>query len=170
MEKEIEVKFKINEKDKMKEKLLSLGVSLCEPYKQTTYGFFSINSIEKGIFPRIRDEKDDIVLTVKVKPKKETNYFERMEYSMKISSVKEGEEILKVLGFDDVRVFEKVRQEGELLNTKVTLDELYFGNFIEIEGEKEDIENVIIKLGLEDRERITKAYLALEDDYKNREL
>ncbi|MDD3292985.1 MAG: class IV adenylate cyclase [Candidatus Pacebacteria bacterium] len=170
MEKEIEVKFKIDEEDRIKEKLRSLGVSLCEPYKQTTYGFFSVDSIEKGIFPRIRDEKDDIVLTVKVKPKKETNYFERMEYSMKIGNAKEGEDILRVLGFDDIRVFEKMRQEGELLNTKITLDELYFGNFIEIEGEKKDIENVIVKLGLEDKERITKAYLALEDDYKNGKL
>ena len=167
MEKEIEVKFKIDEEDKIKEKLMNLGVSLCEPYKQTTYGFFSVDSIERGIFPRIRDEKNNIVLTVKVKPKKETNYFERMEYSMKIGNAKEGEDILRVLGFDDIRVFEKIRQEGELLNTKIVLDELYFGNFIEIEGEKEDIENVIIKLGLDNKERITKAYLALEDDYKN---
>lgn len=167
MEKEIEVKFKIDEKDQIKEKLIGLGVSLSEPYKQTTYGFFSVDSIERGIFPRIRDEKNNIVLTVKVKPKKETNYFERMEYSMKIGNAKEGEDILRVLGFDDIRVFEKIRQESELLNTKIVLDELYFGNFIEIEGEKEDIENVIIKLGLDNKERITKAYLALEDDYKN---
>jgi len=93
-----------------------------------------------------------------------------MEYSMKIGNAKEGEDILRVLGFDDIRVFEKMRQEGELFNTKITLDELYFGNFIEIEGEKKDIENVIVRLGLEDKERITKAYLALEDDYKNGKL
>ncbi|MDD2274680.1 MAG: CYTH domain-containing protein [Candidatus Pacebacteria bacterium] len=170
MEKEIEVKFKIDEKDQIKEKLTALGVSLSEPYKQTTYGFFSKDSREKGIFPRIRNEKEDIVLTVKVKSKEETNYFERMEYSMKISSVKEGEDILKVLGFDDIKVFEKTRQEGELLNTVITLDELYFGNFIEIEGGKEEIENVIIKLGLENKERITKAYLRVEEDYKNGKL
>ncbi len=74
------------------------------------------------------------------------------------------------MGFGDVRVFEKTRQECEFLNTKIALDKLYFGDFIEIEGEKEDIENVISKLGLESKERITKAYLALEDDYKNGKL
>lgn len=170
MEKEIEVKFKIDEVEKIKEKLIDLGVSLSKAYKQTTYGFFSDDSISKGIFPRIRDEKDDIVLTVKVKPKEESEYFERAEYSMKISSAKEGIDILKVLGYDEVKMFEKVRQEGELLNTKITLDELYFGTFLEIEGEKEDIEKVIIKLGLENKKRLTKAYLALEEDYKNGKL
>jgi len=170
MQKEIEVKFKIDNIDDVKKQLITLGASIEKPYQQTTHGFFSNDSIEKGIFPRIRDERDDIVLTVKVKPKEESNYFERMEYSMKIKSVKEGEDILKALGFDDVRVFEKTRQECEFLNTKITLDKLYFGDFIEIEGEKEDIENVISKLGLENKERITKAYLALEDDYKNGKL
>ncbi|MDK2948880.1 MAG: adenylate cyclase, class 2 [Patescibacteria group bacterium] len=170
MEKEIEVKFKIDNFDDIKTKLINLGVSFGERYKQKTYGFFSNDSMEKGIFPRIRDEKDDIVLTVKVRPKEESNYFERTEYSMKIQSVKEGEDILKALGFNDVRVFEKTRQDGEVLNTKIALDKLYFGYFIEIEGEKEDIENVINELGLENKERITKAYLALEDDYRNGKL
>ncbi|MDD4662071.1 MAG: class IV adenylate cyclase [Candidatus Pacebacteria bacterium] len=170
MEKEIEVKFKIDEVEKIKEKLIDSGVSLSKAYKQTTYGFFSDDSVSKGIFPRIRDEKDDIVLTVKVRPKEESEYFERAEYSMKISSTEEGVDILKVLGFNEVKMFEKVRQEGELLNTKITLDELYFGTFLEIEGEKEDIENVIIKLGLENKKRLAKAYLALEEDYKNGKL
>lgn len=136
--------------------------------RQTTYGFFSENYVEKGIFPRSRDEKNDIVLTIKVKLKGETDYFERTEYSMKISSIDEGKDILRVLGFDDVRIFEKVRQECELLNTKITLDELYFGSFIEVGGEKENIENVIIKLRLDGKERIIKSYLALEEDFKDR--
>jgi len=170
MQKEIEVKFKIDEINDIKEQLINLGASFEESYEQTTYGFFSEDSIGKGIFPRIRDEKDDIVLTVKVKPKGESNYFERMEYSMKIQNAKDGEDVLRALGFNEVRVFQKVRQECEFLSTKIALDRLYFGDFIEIEGQKEDIENVISKLGLESKERITKAYLALEEDYKNGKL
>lgn len=72
---------------------------------------------------------------------------------------------MRALGFNEMRVFEKVRQECGFLNTKIALDKLYFGDFIEIEEEKEDIENVINKLGLENKERISKAYLALEKDY-----
>lgn len=70
MQKEIEVKFKLNKLKDIKEKLINLGSYFEKPYKQTTYGFFSKDSIEQGIFPRIRDEKGEIVLTAKVKTKK----------------------------------------------------------------------------------------------------
>ncbi|MCK9446933.1 class IV adenylate cyclase [bacterium] len=168
MKKEIEVKFKIDNIDNIKKQIIDFGAHFGDSYKQTTYGFFSDNSVEKGIFPRIRDEDNDIVLTVKVRPKEQTNYFERDEYSMKIPNLKEGEEILKALGFNNIKIFEKLRQECEFLNTKISLDKLYFGDFIEIEGEKNDIESVINKLNLSSEERIIRSYLRLEEDYKKR--
>ena len=48
---------------------------------------------------------------------------------------------------------------------EVVLDKLYFGTYIEIEGPKEEIEKMVKKLDFEKKERITKAYLGLEDDY-----
>ena len=165
MTNEIEIKFKIEKADNIRTKLLALGGVSKKPYKQTTYGFFSDNSIEKGIFPRIRDERDKIVLTVKVKSKKKTEYFEREEYSVEISNAEEGADIMKSIGYDHVRVFKKVREEWEFKDVEVVLDKLYFGIFIEIEGPKEKIEEMVKKLGFENRERITKAYLGLEDDY-----
>lgn len=167
MHKEIEIKFKIENVESMKRKLLQAGAIFIEkPYEQTTYGYFSTDSMTKGIFPRIRNEKDKIVFTVKVKKDQQPEYKERMEYSMNLDSIDQGENILFALGYDKVRVFTKIRQEYTLLNTKITIDELYFGIFLEIEGEKMDIEKVINNLALKDKERITKAYLSLEDDYK----
>ena len=166
MQKEIEVKFEINSKDKITEKLIKFGGKLRKTYRQTTYGFFSKDSIKKGIFPRIRVESDQHVLTVKVRPKRKTKYFERKEYSIVIDNEKEGIKILKLLGFDRIRKFSKKRQEWSFPNVEICLDKLYFGTFLEIEGEKKQIEIMIKNLGFEKRERITKAYLALEDDYK----
>jgi len=166
MQKEIEVKFKINSKDKITEKLTKFGGKLRKTYPQTTYGFFSKDSMEKGIFPRIRVESGQHVLTVKVRPKTKTKYFERKEYSIVIDNEKEGIKILELLGFDKIRKFSKKRQEWEFPNVEICLDKLYFGTFLEIEGEKKQIEIMIKNLGFEKRERITKAYLALEDDYK----
>ena len=165
MTNEIEIKFKIEKADGIRTKLLDLGGVPKKPYKQTTYGFFSDNSIEKGIFPRIRDEHGKIILTVKVKPKRKTEYFERKEYSVEISSAEDGIDIMKSMGYDQVRVFEKTREEWEFKDVEVVLDKLYFGAYIEIEGSKEKIEKMVKKLGFENRERITKAYLGLEDDY-----
>jgi predicted adenylyl cyclase CyaB len=166
MHKEIEVKFKINKGEKITSKLLKLGGSIDNEYRQTTYGFFSKDSIKKGIFPRIRVEPGKHVLTVKVRPKKKTNYFERKEYSLEIDDETNGIKILKLLGFNRVREFTKKRQEWKFPNVEVYLDILYFGRFLEIEGTKKNIEKMIKRLGFEKRERITKAYLAIEDDYK----
>jgi len=166
MQKEIEVKFKLNGKDNIIEKLVKFGGKFKKPYRQITYGFFSKDSIKKGVFPRIRVESGSHVLTVKVRPKKKTKYFERKEYSIIINNEREGIKILKSLGFNRVRKFSKKRQEWFFQNVKVCIDNLYFGTFLEIEGKKKQIESMVKKLGLEKRERITKAYLALEDDYK----
>lgn len=103
---------------------------------------------------------------LKSKQKKQNNYFERNECSVKIQSLKHRKAVLKALGFNEIKTFEKVRQETEFLSTKISLDKLYFGDFIEIEGKKKHIENVINILGLNSKERITKAYLALEEEYK----
>ncbi len=40
MNKEVEVKFKIDNFDDIKTKLINLGASFGERYRQTTYGFF----------------------------------------------------------------------------------------------------------------------------------
>jgi len=166
MQKEIEIKIKIESEDDIINKLKGLGFSFVKEYQQTTYQFFAPDWKESGVFPRIRKEGDDIVLTVKVRPKEKSEYFERTEYSMKISSVEEGADVLIALGYKERREFTKKRQEWKGESVKVCLDELYFGKFLELEGEKEGIEEMIKGLGFENKERITKAYLALEDEYK----
>lgn len=164
MQSEIEIKIKIEKKDNIVKKLVTLGGIPGRPYKQITYGFFSENSIENGIFPRIRKEHDKTVFTVKVRPKKKSNYFERKEYSIIIDNTKAGIKILEVLGFDKIRTFTKMRQEWKFKNVKISLDKLYFGTFLEIEGSKNKIEDMVKKLRFQNKTRIIKSYLALEDE------
>lgn len=72
---------------------------------------------------------------------------------------------MKLLGFDKIRVFKKIREEWKFKDVDVVLDKLYFGTYIEIEGPKMKIEKMIKKLGFQNKKRITKAYLHLEDNY-----
>jgi len=80
MQKEIEIKIKLKDMENIVKKLKELGGKKGKSYTQTTYGFFSNNSIEKGIFPRIRQENGSLVFTVKLRKDKKTKYFEREEY------------------------------------------------------------------------------------------
>jgi len=167
--KEIEIKIELRKWERVTCRLKRLGAfRVKSKYTRTTYGFFSKNSIEKGIFPRIRIENKKPVLTIKVKniKQRKINYFERKEYKYPLLSIKSEVEMLKLLGYTKIRKFTKQREEWfyPKRNVSICIDKLYFGRFIEIEGEKDQIEKTIRDLDLRDRERITKAYLAIEDD------
>jgi adenylate cyclase class 2 len=166
MNKEIEIKLQINNEElKRLEKELNLENE--EWIFERTYGFFTPDgeSIKKGIFPRIKSNGTDSGnLCVKVKESENKDYFERKEYEMFIGDVGKMTTILKVLGYTDIRVFEKFRKSTIANATKICLDKLPFGYFIEIEGEKEYIEKMVKRLNLKNNERITKAYLKIAEE------
>jgi len=173
MNKEIEVKFKIKDKEKLLEKLRILGGEKKESVFQRTYGFFTDNysNIKEGMFPRVRVDDPGVinssaVFTVKVKKEKKSRYFERDEYETEISNYKAVIDILKKFGFTNIHTFDKVREIWILpgSNLEILIDTLPFGIFIELEGEKENIEKTIERLELKGK-RITRAYLGVYEDY-----
>jgi adenylate cyclase, class 2 len=62
------------------------------------------------------------------------------------------EAILEALGYHPALVYEKRRATWHIRQTEVVLDELPFGLFVEIEGEKDEIEEVERLLNLADAE------------------
>jgi len=174
MKKEIEVKIKLDKSEvpALKNKVKEAGGKNFPAQKETTYGFFTEDdsSIRKGIFPRIKSINDGekAVFTVKVKKLTDNNYFQRDEYEMAIKDVELMREIIKALGFLRERIFEKIREKWLVDNGEVEInfDSLPFGDYIEIEGHPEKIEKWLRILGLDKRERITKAYLAVFDDWR----
>jgi len=56
--------------------------------------------------------------------------------------------ILNKMGFNSVSSYERFRTTYAMDNTKVTMDEFPFGWVLEIEGEEEDINQIVKKLGL----------------------
>ncbi len=172
MKKEIEVKIKLNKGEREGIRLKLNEFSSATPLlKETTYGFFTEDrqSIEKGIFPRIKEfrNNNEGLLTVKVKKENNKDYFRRDEYEIKINDVKFFRDFLKIVGYGKEIIFEKERESWKIPDSVlVNLDILPFGEFIEIEGKPEQIEKMAKELGLESRERTIKAYLALWDDYR----
>ncbi len=172
--KEIEVKFQLKKREKVIEKIKSMnGHLIKKPVFQRTYGFFYADgsNIEKGLFPRVRvdnpGEKDSSsIFTLKVKEKEDNNYFRRKEYETVVNNYEAIINSLKELGFVDIRIFDKIREEWEIpgCEVEITIDSLPFGDFIEIEGEEKNIEEAIKRIGIEG-ERITKAYLGVYQDW-----
>jgi adenylate cyclase class 2 len=69
--------------------------------------------------------------------------------------------IFQRLGFKPVQVYEKYRETFQLADVEVVLDEMPFGNFLELEGSEEGIKTAVASLGLDWSQRLTTNYLAI---------
>ena len=86
----------------------------------------------------------------------------RREIEFSVSDFSNAQAFLEALGFQISMIYEKFRTVYELDGVLVTLDEMPFGNFIEIEGpDGSSIKTLSLKLGLRWDTRITDSYAGL---------
>ncbi len=86
----------------------------------------------------------------------------RQEIEVQVADFESARHFLEALGYQVVVIYEKYRTTYRLDNLMITLDEMPFGNFIEIEGPDPDrIEQVAKTLQLDWHERSTASYLSL---------
>ncbi|MBU4350868.1 CYTH domain-containing protein [Candidatus Parcubacteria bacterium] len=173
--KEVEIKVELDRKDisTIKNELKKLGFRLIAKQSfETTFGFFTPDgsSIDRGIFPRIKVDASGAWLTVKVKKEQSKKYFKRTEFNLKVQDVDGARDVLKVLGYEKERIFEKFRDTyyDQKQKVEVTIDTLPFGYYMEIEGQSLKIEDMLKRLGLNGRERIVRAYLGVYDDWRKK--
>ena len=85
----------------------------------------------------------------------------RYEAEVEVSDFAQMETILLKLGFHSVMRYEKYRTTYQLDGAEVTLDEMPYGNFVEIEGDESSIGRVVEKLQLHDAKRMSASYTTL---------
>jgi len=85
----------------------------------------------------------------------------REELEVTVSDLETAVTIFRRLGFAPRTVYEKYRETWQLGTVVVTLDELPFGNFVELEGEESAIKETAVTLNLPWAERVVSNYLAL---------
>lgn len=164
--KEIEVKFKVSNRENLEKRLKSLGAKQGTVTFHRTYSLFKpdFSFAKKGIYLRTREEGNKHTFTIKVKGAENPDYFERDEYEVEISDAKKVAEMLAILGFNNQRIFEKYRVDWimpDQYKATVCIDEVAtLGTFIEIEAPPVVIEQLISLLELKG-ERITVSYWTL---------
>ena len=105
----------------------------------------------KFTFKGPNDERNDGVLS-------------RKEIEFTVSSFEAAKEFLEALGFAVIAFYEKYRTTYELNDVHFMLDELPYGNFVEIEGENVNtLRNVAEALGLKWESSVNAGYLVLFD-------
>lgn len=120
---------------------------------------------ERGATLRLRKIGDYTVLTYKEKIKSGSGPKHKIEYETTVSDVWAMERIIERLGYKLTAVYEKRRKYWRLDDVEVVLDELPFGNFMEIEGTVETIASAEMKLGLKEAEHEPRGYPRLTIKY-----
>ena len=123
--------------------------------------------MNKKFLLRLRRDKTT-TLTIKSPLAECDNEFKKMrELEVEVSDFDTMNHILQTLGFHCDQIYEKWRETLVLNETLFCLDSMPFGNFLEIEGQEEDIKNYASRLGLQWSRRILLNYLEIFDILKN---
>ncbi len=162
MGKEIELKFLVRDLGKVKNRLLELGAEEIHPrhFERNLLFDDSSGSVKnRGGILRLRQSGDKAILTVKLPPESPSDEAKvRQEFQVEVSDFEEAKRLLKALGFEPWGGYEKYREEFRLGGAIVALDEMPFGDFVEIEGDLDEIKAVARSLGLDLGKRILRGY------------
>ncbi|WP_423792250.1 class IV adenylate cyclase [Methanocaldococcus indicus] len=176
---EIEVKAKIDNKEEIIKKLKSLNFSFVKKEYQEDIYFNGIDRDFKETDEalRIRDVCGNYYLTYKG-PKLDKISKSREEIEVRIEDKEKMKNILKKLGFKEVRVIKKCREIYKKDNNiTVCIDDVEgLGTFIELEKEaeeynKNDVQellNLLELLNISKENIITKSYLEMMEYEKEK--
>jgi adenylate cyclase class 2 len=173
MGQETEAKFYLTELSKIETRLHTLGAKLLQPRTHEINLRFDTPNRDLGRENRVlRLRQDEAVrLTYKDNSKFEGGALSRREIEFNVSDFISARQFIEALGYEVVFTYEKYRttytlrsepqeviKEGRGLETLLMLDELPYGDFVEIEGEMDQLKPIALQLGLAWEEAIPASY------------
>lgn len=167
---EIEIKYNLENTESIRTQLKNSGSRCIGKVFEYNIRFENTDNtlIQKNCLLRLRRDKKS-KLTYKMKPPVEDNDFKiHHELEVEISDFSTMKKILESVGFHQEQVYEKWRETFVTGNSVLCLDRMPFGDFLEIEGEKEDIRKLSDQLGLKWKKRLVQNYLELFDIIKQK--
>jgi adenylyl cyclase CyaB, putative len=161
---EQEAKFWLGDPAKLEQNLISLNARLVQPRTyELNLRFDTEDNRLAQAFQALRLRQDQKArLTFKGAADPLSTVSSRAEIEVEVSDLKTAREILEALGYRVVVTYEKYRAAYQLGKVEVSLDEMPFGNFCEIEGPNtESIQAAANQLGLDWEARSKLSYLAI---------
>jgi adenylate cyclase, class 2 len=161
---EIEAKFYISQLDHITARLDVLQARLIQPRVLEVNLRFDLPDgglRAKGQVLRLRRDTETR-LTFKSSSQEQSGVLARREIEFVVDDFEKARQFLEALGYREIIIYEKYRMTFELEGALIMLDELPYGNFLEIEGESvEQIQAVAAKLDLDWDAAIRTSYTAL---------
>ena len=160
---ETEIKLYVPDLDKVKQRLEAVGAVITAPWiyeRNVRYDDAERTLTPRGVVVRLREDSR-VRLTYKEDGKVTEGIMNRFEAEVEVSDFDAMETILGKMGYTPYLTYEKYRTTYELDDTEIVLDEMPYGNFVEIEGEIGAIKRVIATLGMESARRYEGSYATL---------
>jgi adenylate cyclase class 2 len=163
---ETEAKFYVQDLERVKSQLEKLGSQLIQGRVLETNIRFDLPGARlraEGRVLRLRRDTD-VRLTYKSASTREQGVLSREEIEFVVEDFDKAKRFLEALGYQKLVYYEKYRTTYEWNKTHIMLDELPYGNFVEVEGETiEAIRLVTDQLNLNWTTAIGTSYNALFD-------
>ncbi len=167
---EVEVKFLVTNLPNMRQKLLGAGAVLKKARVYERNIRFDTPDealLQKWELLRLRQDtavritfkgpaSEDLTSEVKV----------REELELTVDDFDTAVTIFTRLGFHPIQVYEKYRETFQLGGVELVLDEMPYGDFIELEGSEGEIKTTAVALDLDWDKRILGNYLGLMSELK----
>jgi adenylate cyclase, class 2 len=164
---EIEKKFRLTEdqRELVLKRLEKIGARFRrEEFEENT--LYDGNALvkEESIL-RLRRIGKTAILTFKQRLPATTAIKRRREDETRVDDPEAMDAILDALGFTRTLVYEKRRQTWSLGNAEITIDELPFGYFMEIEGSEDEIRETEQRLDIKGLRGVHTTYPQLSRKY-----
>jgi adenylate cyclase class 2 len=170
-DREIEVKFYIRDREALEKRLLGLGGQLVgERTRELNLRFDTKFGKLRRRKQLLRLRQDHSAhMTFKGQSRVVEGVFSRQEIEIELNDFEAAKRLIEALGFRVVVIYEKFRATYTFEGLEITLDELPYGDFVEIEGEShQQIRSSAERLGLDWETAIESNYLGLFQDIKKR--
>ena len=169
---ETEIKFRISDLPALAAKLRELGFVQITPRTHEMNVLFDLPGRPlraRGDILRIRKYGDSWVVTHKAKTGDNSGLHKvRVETETKVEDGIKLEAVFRALQFEPVFRYEKFRAEWKGEHGHVLVDETPLGNFGEIEGPAEWIDQVALRLGISPSDYSVETYAGLFYSWKAR--
>ncbi|MBP7998678.1 MAG: class IV adenylate cyclase [Chloroflexi bacterium] len=162
---EVEVKFLVADLPTFREQVIAAGGVLHLP--RTFERNIRYDNAWEGLrrqdkLLRLRQDTGNVITYKGAAQNSDTTQVKiREEIEINVDSFDNAAAILERIGFQAVQVYEKYRETFIFGPVELVLDEMPFGNFMELEGEEAEIIAAAQRLGLDWSQRLTANYLYL---------
>jgi len=168
---ETEVKFYVRQFKRVERRLQELGAHVIQPRTYELNLRFDLpdgSLRQAGKVLRLRQD-EHVRLTYKGPSQRSDSVLSRVELETTLGDFETGRKILEALGYTLVATYEKYRRTYELGEFHIMLDELPYGDFVEVEGPNiSSLQGISERLGLEFSVAIPFSYLVLFDKLSRR--